>query len=204
MENTVHDPEDNIGRLIQMQAEQNGISINEAAERSMARLFGQIQDNPSTVIIMTAFRGERRLSENRALNRQLAADIRKLGWGYTPVLGGFVEKGADGEENRVHEESFFINANGSPKQVASLVVRLLEKYQQEAALIKLPEQPDAMLMFTNGSTTSVGQWHADPTQMATYYTRMRSGPPGRQFKFEAAGDDSVMTRFAVEKYFKNK
>lgn len=198
------DPDDRIGRFIQMQSEQNGISINEAAERSMARLFGQLEENPSTVVIMTAFRGERPLRQNRALNKQLASDIRQLGWGYTPVMGGFVEKTADGKPNRVHEESFFISANGAPKQVVSFVLWLLAKYEQEAALIKLPEQPDAMLLQQNGSMSSVGRWHADPQQMATYYTRMRSGPAGRQFTFEAAGDDSVMARMAVDRYFKNK
>lgn len=195
------EPDDLIGRYIEFKAEQEGISFNEAAERSMARLYGQIHNK--AVVIVTAFRSERSLAENRAMNRSLANDLRSLHWGYTPVLGGFVEKTAEGEK-RVHEESFFVNATGDYGSIVATVRKLLEKYEQEAALVKLPEQPDAVLLWANGTTSPVGQWHADPDQMAQYYTRMRSGPAGRQFKFEAAGDDSMMTRYAVDDFFRKR
>lgn len=214
------DPEDAIGRYTQMQAEQLGITYAEAAERSMARLYGQIGSGKDIIVILTAFRSERPpgcasnpsecltgdklLAMNRDANRQLVMDIRGLGWGYTPVLGGFMEKLSTGGEKRVHEESFFITATGNQQKVVASVQKLVEKYDQDAALIKLPDNPQAMLLFRNGSTAPVGEWHADPTQMATYYTRMKGGPKGRQFKFEAAGNDSNMSRWAVDTWFKNK
>lgn len=86
------DPDDKIGRFIHMKANEWNVSITEAAARSMARLYGQITNNEKTVIIITAFRHENSLKVNRGLNVSLGADIRKLGWGYTPVMGGFVEK----------------------------------------------------------------------------------------------------------------
>jgi hypothetical protein len=45
----------------------------------MSRLFTQVQDNDKIVVILTAFRSERTLQENRALNKQLASDLRSLG-----------------------------------------------------------------------------------------------------------------------------
>jgi hypothetical protein len=198
------EPDDKIGRFIHMKAHEWNVSITEAAQRSMARLYGQIANNEKTVIILTAFRHENDLKTNRQLNVSLGADLRKLGWGYTPVMGGFVEKGEGGKDVHVQEESLFVNATGDPGQVVSTVHELLKKYQQQAALVKLPDDPVAVLLWDDGHTTPAGQWHADPQQMAQYYTQMRSGPPGRQFKFEAAGDDSVMTRMAVENFFKNQ
>lgn len=195
--------EDHIGRYTQMKAHQWGVTLAEAAERSMSRLYGQIQVS-ERVVIVTAFQHKQSLRQNRGLNVSLASDIRQLGWGYTPVMGGFVEKNKDGKDVHVREESFFVNADSSPKQVSTAVLKMLETYQQQAALVKLSEQPDAMLLWANGSTTSVGQWHADSQQMAQYYTRMRNGPPGRQFTFEAAGDDSGMTRLGVDLFFKNR
>ena len=198
------DPDDKIGRFIHMKAHEWNVGITEAAERSMARLYGQIANNDKTVIILTAFRHENDIKTNRQLNVSLGADLRKLGWGYTPVMGGFVEKGEGGKDVHVQEESMFVNATGDPGQVVSTIHKLLQKYQQQAALVKLPDDPVAVLLWDDGHTTPAGQWHADPQQMAQYYTQMRSGPLGRQFKFEAAGDDSVMTRMAVENFFKNQ
>jgi hypothetical protein len=196
------DPDDHIRRYVKFKAEQSGISVNEAARRSMSRLYSQIKDD-KTIVILTAFRSERSMAENRLLNRQLANDVRSLHWGYTPVLGGYVEKTADGEK-RVHEESLFIVANGDPRQAILHVIKLLDKYGQESALIKFPEEPNAFLIYPNGEKSSAGLWQADPSLMAIYYTRMRNGPSGRQFKFEAAGDDSLMTRMAVDHFFKKK
>ena len=192
-----------ITRYIEYKASEQNVSLDEAAGRSLGKLFTKIQVSSNPLVIITAFRNERSLSDNRNLNRQLAADIRQLGWGYTPVLGGFLEKvDSEGQQKeiRVHEESFFVNATGSPQQVMSQVVNLLNKYQQEAALIKLPDNDQVLLLSANGATMPIGIWHADPQLMATYYTRMRKGPPNRQFTFEAAGDDSRMTRMIVDFY----
>lgn len=197
------DPDDKIGRYIQMKAFEANVSIEEAAKSSMSRLFHHMQSE-KPIVIITGFRHEQNLRQNRGSNVSLAADIRKLGWGYTPVVGGFVEKDQEGNDVHVQEESLFVNADGDSKHVLTLIQNLLKKYNQEAALVKLPEDPVAVLLWSDGRTTPAGEWKADPDLMATYYTRMRSGARNRQFKFEAAGDDSKMTRWAVDLFFKNK
>jgi hypothetical protein len=200
--------EDQFGRYLEFKAHQDGLSIQEAAVRSMARLYGQISQPQFQLVVITAFRGDRELTINRKVNVSLASDIRANGWGYTPVLGGFMEDAKDAEGNpakrRVHEESFFVSASGDTKQVAAKVASLLKKYQQDAALFKPAGSEEAFLLFPNGTMSSAGAWHNDPKQMATYYTRMKKGHSGRQFTFEAARDDSNMTRMAVDNYFKKK
>jgi hypothetical protein len=198
--------ESDIVRYVEYMAAQQGISLDEAASRSLGRLFHQVEQSNNPLVIITAFRSERTLIANRSLNRLLAADIRSLGWGYTPVLGGFLEKTQDAQgqqqEVRVHEESIFVNAAGNNQEVVRSVVGLLNKYQQEAALLKLPGNDQTLMLAANGDLSPVGVWNADPQLMATYYTRMRKGPSNRQFTFEATGDDSMMTRWAVDTHYR--
>ena len=97
-----------------------------------------------------------------------------------------------------------MNASGDARQVTARVISLLGKYQQEAALVKFAGSETASLLYPNGQTVEVGRWQGDPKLMATYYTRMRKGPADRQFAFEAAVDESNMTRMAVDRYFRSK
>ena len=199
---------DPFARYLEYKAHRDGVGLEEAASRSLGRLFSQVSGSPNTLVIITAFRSENTLAVNRSRNAQLSAELRGLGWGFTPVLGGFVETTPDDtgqpQQRRVHEESFFVNASGDARQVTAKVISLLGKYQQEAALVKYAGSDTASLLYPNGQTVEVGRWQGDPKLMATYYTRMRKGPADRQFAFEAAGDDSKMTRMAVELYFRSK
>ncbi len=199
---------DRFARYLEYKAHQEGVGLEEAASRSLGRLFGQVGSSPNTLVIMTAFRCENTLAINRGKNAQLSGDLRGFGWGFTPVLGGFVEtvpgQGGQLQQQRVHEESFFVNASGDARQVTARVISLLKKYQQEAALVKYSGEEVASLLFPNGQASEVGRWQGDPKLMATYYTRMRKGQGNRQFTFEAAGDDSISTRMAVDAYFRSK
>ena len=198
--------EDRIRRYVEYKAEQDKVPFNEAARRSLARVFDLITNYPdSPFVILTAFRGEKTLVANRAANRLMENDLRELGWGYIPVLGGYVEKVRDedgnetGETKKIDsEESYFCVGNGDIKKD---VLNLLAKYQQEAAIIRPAGSPDAILISANGSETVVGKF--TPNQLADYFTKMRKGPPGRQFSFEAAGDSSRTTQMAVDKFFED-
>jgi hypothetical protein len=140
---------DPFARYLEYKAHQDGVALEEAASRSLGRLFGQVSGSPNTLVIITAFRGEYTLAVNRARNAQLSSELRGLGWGFTPVLGGFVETTPDGDgrpqQRRVHEESLFVNASGDARQVTAKVITLLGKYQQEAALVKFAGSESASL-----------------------------------------------------------
>lgn len=196
------DPDDHIRRYIVLKADDWGVSFDEAAKRSMALLCDQMSRSENIIVVITAFPSERTsLKASRERNRTLAQDIRSFGWGCSPVLGGFTKTAEDGQVREVHEELFVVNASGVG--AISNILRLLQKYDQEAALVKLPNRTDAMLLFPDGKTESVGRWNADPEQMSNLYARMRLGTNDRQFRFVAGSDDSVMTRYAVHTFFKS-
>jgi len=184
------------------------VSVAEAGKRSIAQLFERFQAGTSPVVVLTAFRTELALPQNRLSNASIAADIRDLGWGYARVKGTFVEmtKDDNGKEQPVRnsEESIFGFSGLGRRKLAPVVTKLMEKYRQEAALIMLPKPQEALVLSSDGSTFSLGPWPATVEQMATYYARMRSGPRDRAFTFDAVGNDSVMSRWAVDVFFKNK
>lgn len=211
MTKTFHDYADDkdeqgeIFPYVAYKASQEGVPLAEAARRSLARLFDLMQANqPAPIAIFTAFRGENTIQKNRSLNRDLEGDLRKLGWGYVPVFGGFTEKIRDesgketGKTKKVDsEESYFVFGGGEKNKFLTSVQLLLAKYRQEGAVVKLPDEPQAYLLAASGERTPLGNWSLN--QAAEYYTRMRKGPPGRQFTFECAGDSSRTTRMVVER-----
>jgi hypothetical protein len=200
--------DDRIRRYVEYKADEWGVPYVEAARRSLGRMYAAIASNPrSPIAILTAFRGERPLMANRAMNRELEGDLRRLGWGYVPVMGGFVEKVRDaegketGEAKKIDsEESYVVTGPmDNPERFRSDLGGLLHKYGQEAAVMKLPGDENAYLLNANGTIMSIGKWSNN--KMADYFTRMVKGPPGRQWNFEAAGDDSRTTRMLVDKFF---
>jgi len=195
---------DRIRRYVEYKAQQDSVTYSEAASRSLSRMwhvFSQMEGK--MVAILTAFRGERTLSQNRIKNQGLESDLRSFGWGYTPVLGGFEEKvrsdngDETGETRKVDSEESYVVIADFSHDVTANIVSLLKKYGQEAAIIKYPGEEIAKLVDSNGIESNLGRW--TPDQMAQYYTKMRKGPANRQFAFEAAGDSSRTTQMAVDK-----
>jgi hypothetical protein len=197
--------DDEVRRYVEFKANEDKIPFSEAARRSLSRIYDLVNQTHQPVALLTAFRGERNLSANRVANRALETDLRQLGWGFIPVIGGFVEKVRDtegqetGETKKIDgEESYFVTGKDATSFRPS-VLELVRKYAQEAAVVKYPSDPNAYLLTAAGNETSLGQWSNN--KMADYFTRMTKGPPGRQFNFEAAGDSSRTTRMAVDKFF---
>lgn len=199
--------EDHIGLYIEYCAYRDGVTIEEAARRSLGRLFGLSQKSDYPLAILTAFRGERSIDENRALNKQLERDLRALGFGFAPVMGGYVEKarGETGEETGElkktdAEESYFITGRKDPQSFEANVIDLLKKYDQESAVVKYPGDEQGYLLTSAGDKIALGAWSFN--KLADFYTRMRKGPPHRQFAFEAVGDCSRSTMYVLSEYLK--
>lgn len=178
---------DPFARYLEYKANQDGVDMDEPASRSLGRLFAQVSGSPNTLVIITAFRGENTLAVNRARNAQLSSELRGLGWGFTPVLGGFVETTPDRDgrpqQQRVQEESFFVNASGDARGVTARVISLLGKYQQEAALLKFAGSETASLLYPNGQTVEVGRWQGDPDAGADRRPGARAGGSQRSRTF---------------------
>lgn len=164
--------------------------INEAG---LSRVWQQTNDKSVAYAIITAFRSERTLSQNRAENRKLTAELRKNGFGFIKLDGFWIENEGTPEEIEVEEESFFITAppNESDK-LKGLIRKMVKTYNQEAAVFRPAATKDgggsggdgsAHLIKNNGSEVQIGK----PTfsKVGSIYSRMR-GRASKTFVFERA------------------
>ena len=131
--------------------------------------------------MLTAFRSEYTLLENRSHNRQLASDLKSLGYSYTKITGGYIEKidrdnpnwdiansisgDDDHRELEVMEESFFVMMYNvktkSPvsdfKTFRKDILALGELYEQDSVLVSPPEGEGTPQYFvTNSRNGNVG------------------------------------------------
>jgi hypothetical protein len=202
--NYTENRERHIERYVAYLADKHGESLEEAARRSLARIWQQMSDGQNHAII-TAFRGENKLPQNRNRNMALISDMRELGWGFTPVSGGFREKVQDlegqptGEERDVDEESFFVTGNDDSTVFKKQLLALAQKYNQDAVIVKYHDDPTAHMLDVDGSEEALGQWKKD--DLAQYYTKMKKGPENRKFTFESAGDLTRSTLMAIDIMF---
>src|ERR1043165_8595230 len=135
------------------------LAINKmAARRSFARSIGKFQPQETKpVAILTAFRGERSLAENRAANAQLATALQRFNLGFYPVIGMGQE-----EKKRLFglirwvvpssEESFVVQPRSEMREeeFEATIRNMLQKYEQYAAMVKLPGTAQAFLLSPVG------------------------------------------------------
>lgn len=178
--------------------------INEAAIKSLSRVWQHTKN--SNIGIITAFRGELKLEDNRKRNKQLSALIRQNGFGYFTVIGFYTENLGSEEEEKVQEESFVVisSANDAGK-LKNFLMKMGEKYNQDSILYKAASEDDAILIGTaggrwpgKGSIVKAGKW--SPQKMGTYYTKMKGN---RTFVFESVElPEGLMSRAYREKQSK--
>lgn len=191
---------------------QEWLAVNEmAARRSFARSLGKFQpqvvDRP--VAILTAWRGElldqngqpysepMRRKLNDEANLKLAANIRRRGLSYYPIIGAGQEE-KDGEIKVNRENSFVVQPVGrmTEDQFIEIIRQLLFNptgergpgpfpHTQWGAAVKLPGMPEAFLFHqTDDPPRSPADYHlgkvlggsAGPRRGEPAYTQMRFGP----------------------------
>ena len=177
-------------------------TINEA---SLSRVWQQ--SGPEyAFVILTAFRGEFDIKENRKRNAELKKKIRKAGFGFWELEGHWIENRdkPDIPDDDVEEDSFFISVKkgteGSSENLRKFALEQSQprNYNQDAFVFK-PEGTDIVeIVNQDGSSFTVGKFHAQ--KIAQAYSRMKTGPmvgplgpndpedakKGRTFVFEKA------------------
>jgi hypothetical protein len=159
---------------------------NELMEAKLGRVWQHAQsDRP--IALLTAFRGEYDREENVRRNKELAATIRKLGYGYFFVDGYWIENQGTPEEVHVSEDSLFVIApEGSDEKFRKQMVELGAKYNQDGVLIKDKDgakiyEKDGSVMFDVGTLK--------PGKAGEIYTRLRNNKKSNTFVFESERDD---------------
>lgn len=102
---------------------------------AFTRILHHFEDPESSFCIISACRdskpgeddGLHLSTENKKRSKQLEADIRKLGYGYISVVGGYVEEG----NGTVVEKSYLV-----PHITKKEAIYLCKKYNQDAVLFK--------------------------------------------------------------------
>lgn len=160
--------------------------MNNLKEASLSRVWQHAQsDRP--IALLTAFRGEYDKEENVRRNKELAATIRKLGYGYFFVDGYWIENQGTPEEVHVAEDSIFVIApEGSDEKFRSQMISLGDKYNQDGVLVK--DRDGAKVYDKQGGVIfDVGT--LQPGKAGDIYTRLRNNKKSNTFVFESERDD---------------
>ena len=156
-----------------------------AARRSFARSLSKFRlQATKPVAILTAFRAERSLADNRAANVELARDMQHLNLSFYPVQGRGQEDipavfGLVRVVQPASEESFVVQPRGEMTEEAfeATIRGLLRKYGQYGAMMKLPSMPQSFLLRTSdGGRENKGSEVGSRTPKDAYYTQLKAGP----------------------------
>jgi hypothetical protein len=136
------------------------------------------------VAILTAFRAERSLADNRATNAELARDLRQSNLSFYPVQGmGQEDVPALFGWVRViqpsSEESYVVQPRGEMAEEAfeATILGLLRRYEQYGAMMRLPSTPQPFLLRTSdGGREHKGSEVGPRTPQDDYYTQLKAGP----------------------------
>jgi hypothetical protein len=105
--------------------------INEAASRSLSRLYTHIEKGRSVAFI-SAHRGDLKTPENNKRAKTLKADIKTARLAPVPVRGEYVED-HEGKKIKVKEKTFMVVADNF-MQLKKQMMKLGIKYDQDSIL----------------------------------------------------------------------
>lgn len=160
--------------------------MSQIYEGSLSRVW-QHAESDRPIALITAFRGEYDRDENQRRNKQLAAIVRKMGYGFFFVDGYWIENQGTPEEEHVSEDSLFVIApEGSDKKFRQQMIDLAAKYNQDGVLIK--DQDGAKVYDKSGDVMfDVGT--LKPGKAGEMYTKLRNNKKSNTFVFEGERDD---------------
>jgi len=165
--------------------------MTQVQEASLSRVWQHAQsDRP--IALLTAFRGEYDREENVRRNKQLAATIRKLGYGFFFVDGYWIENQGTPEEVHVAEDSLFVIApEGTDEKFRQQMIELGTSYNQDGVLIK--DNKGAKVYDKSGDEMfDVGT--LSPGKAGEIYTKLRNNKKSNTFVFEGERDDEGFIR----------
>jgi hypothetical protein len=158
-------------------------------EASLGRVYQHVVSNPKMKNwgVVTASRGELSKAENKKRNKELEADLRKMGYGFVHVDGMWQECRKPDTEYKdcpddmkvpTEEKSLFI-----PNISKEDVQKLGNKYQQDSVLFADEEtkaKGEATFIDSkSGESFNIGKF--SPGKIAQGYSKMKGG---RVFTFE--------------------
>lgn len=146
-------------------------------EMSLSRIVRHTQEGKGYVI-MSADRSERSRGQNAGHRKQLTAHLRKQGYGYTHVRGGYIEQTANGPKP-VYEHSIMVH-NVSRKGAKKIAKYAYQHHRQEAVLHVHPAKGANLHYGATGKHEKVGD-HITTGNVPHYFTEWHK----RRFGFKS-------------------
>lgn len=159
---------------------EKGCKVVRLDEASLGRVFQHIQGkkNVKNWGMLTAYRYINTPNQNKKLNKQLEAELRKMGHGFFKVEGHWVEC-QDGNLSYEDcpkdllkdaiEESLFV-----PNISAKEIHKLGKKYGQDAVIFGGEQtKGNATLIFKDGKVENIGKFSPNKIQQA--YSKLKGG-----------------------------
>jgi hypothetical protein len=161
-------------------------------EASLSRLYQHTLDR--NIGIITAFRGRYPVSENKARNSKLQAEIRTAGFGFYRVDGHYIEGYGSEVSKDVKEQAFLVigDKGDDEGRLKGFLRKAGARYNQDSVLYKSFDGK-AVLIGTQGKDEdgnpvefpglgkefSVGEFK--PMKVSQFYSKMK----GKPFVFES-------------------
>ena len=150
-------------------------------EYNFSRIINQVGN--IEICFISGSRYELSSAENRERNKQLGKALRKKGYGFTPLVGHYIEKRGTPEEHEDIESSLFVTNSKSNPKFADDMFELAQQYEQEAIVLRAADYP-------------LGLYRSDGTLQKQFANKITIGDTSqdhsivhnRAFKVEAKPD----------------
>ena len=131
-------------------------------EVKLSRVLKHTKNKKIPLGIMSASRGENTSKVNKSLNKQLEADIKKIGLGFFKVEGSFIENEGTPEEVKVLEDSIFIIGNENDTgELKNFLIKTTKKFKQESAVFKPEGDVVMFLLEPSGNMFKLGPFRTN-------------------------------------------
>lgn len=173
-------------RFVSMVVSRVNENMKQINEASLSRVW-QHAESDRPIALITAFRGEYDLEENKRRNKELAATIRKMGYGFFFVDGYWIENQGTPEEVHVSEDSIFVIApEDTDTKFREQMTKLADYYNQDGVLIK---DKEGAKVYTGDGNVMFDVGTLKPGKAGEIYTRLRNNKKSNTFVFESERDD---------------
>jgi len=154
-------------------------------ESSLSRVWQHFDNPDRSVALLSAFRGEFDREENIERSKELAAQIRGMGYGFFYVDGFWIENPGTDREQKVQEDSLFVTAPATDRDFAERIHQLGNQYEQDGVLVK--DAAGVRIIYRNGSVET--KERLSMGSLGYVYTRLRNNRKANSFTFVEERDD---------------
>ena len=166
-------------------------------EIKLSRIWNHVVNDKKAIGLITAFRGDKTTEDNMKLNKELAYDIRKEGYGYVFIEGNYIENIGKADERKVKEDSLLvIGSDKDNGKLKFLLKKLIKKYNQDAAIYKNEAIDTAILISIDGTEVKLGKIQFN--KISDFMTQLKKG--SGTFTFENLVFEKNIFSKLLEKY----